>query len=67
MHPVVRDVDQLVRSTQEIGSNQQQLQLNQQQQQLDQKHMVQTVERMENEHAAAFDRLIKNQAKVYER
>ena len=53
LHPIVRDVDQVVKSTQE-------LQLNQKQQQ-------QTMERMEKDSAAAFDRLIKNQEKVKER
>ena len=47
LHPVVRDVEQLVKSTQKIGSNQQHLQF-------DQKHLVQTVERMEKDNAAAF-------------
>ena len=57
LHPIVTDVDPLVKSTQEIGSNQQHLQF-------DHKHLVQTVQRMDKDDAAAFDRLIKTQEKV---
>ena len=60
LHPIVRDVDQLVKSTQELHKSTQELQLNQKQQQ-------QTMERMEKDNAAAFDKLIKNQEKVKER
>ena len=60
MHPILRDVDQLVKATQEISSSQQRLDSNQQ-------ALVQTLHRMEKEHAAAFNRLDERIASVLDR
>ena len=67
LHPIVRDVDQLVKSTQELHKSTQELHKSTQELQLNQKQQQQTIERMEKDNAAAFDKLIKHQEKVKER
>lgn len=60
LHPVIRDVDQVVKNTQEINNNQHRLELNQQHLELNQQQLAQSMDRMEKNSAAAFDRLSEN-------
>ena len=46
LHPVIRDVDQVIKNTQENNNNQHRLELNQQHLELNQQQLAQSMERI---------------------